>query len=92
MDNKVKWRLCRYTGTIERRLCERETDVSIFVAGSRYSKRSEHSSFHDTWESAHDELVGYVQHQVKLAKEKVTFHQHRLDKALAMARPNGGER
>lgn len=61
---------------------ERETEVSVFIKGSRCAKTSDWTQYHKTWEEAKKHVVDRTRAQFERIYEQLEDKREELQKAL----------
>lgn len=73
-----------YNTDIEAVECDRETENSVWIKGSRRAKISEHETFHDTFEQAKDFLILRATRQLESARSTLQRAQDKLGNIKGM--------
>lgn len=96
-DSIIKYRTTLMNSKIEVVNCIRETESSVFLAGSdmrgkfkerREGKKTEWQQYHDTWSDAHSFLINRAEKEVLDARHRLEFANGRLGNIKGMKPPS----
>jgi hypothetical protein len=82
-----KFRASRFGAKVAEVDVERETESSVWIDGSRTSKRSVHENYFDSWEEARDYLLTMAENDLMSARRKLELAQGRVGNIRGMKKP-----
>lgn len=84
-EKTVKYKACNYAWEpIQKVEIDRETDASVWVNGSRRSKKSDGVRYCDTFNEAKQFLLSHSTAKLETAKRELRYAQETHDKTLAL--------
>lgn len=84
----VKYRTGGWRGPlIDRVECERETESSVWINGTRLAKQSRHARFWDSWEEARAHLMYLAELRVHSARKGLELANAELGNVKGLKKP-----